>query len=111
MKLRHLYLLACIPGALWPLACLVRFIQAHGLSIAEFIAELHAGPAAHMFAADVLVSALVLVLFVRSEARHPGMARLRLSLLGLLLGVSLALPLFLYLRQSQLDARAQGAPA
>jgi hypothetical protein len=103
VKLRHFYLLACAIGALWPLCHLAQFILVHGLDMPEFIAELRSTPVGSLFGADVLVSALILVVFVRTEGRRLGLTRSRLPLLGLLVGVSLALPWFLYLRQRHLD--------
>jgi hypothetical protein len=105
MKLRHFYLLASTLGALWPLFHLVQFVREHSMNATEFFAEMHASPAADLFVADVLVSALVLVVFVRTETRRLGLPRGRLALLGLVLGVSLALPWFLYLRQRHLDGQ------
>jgi hypothetical protein len=104
MRLRHFYLLAGAFGALWPLFHLMRFFRAHGVNPAEFIAGLHTTPVTELFVADVLASALILVVFVRAESRRLGLPYGRLALVGLLVGVSLAMPWFLYLRQRHLDA-------
>ena len=59
------------------------------------------------FGLDVLVSALVLFVFVAAEGRRLAMTLLWLPIVAtLLVGVSLGLPLFLYLRQRRLDAHA-----
>ena len=53
---------------------------------------------------DVLVSAIVLISFVQTEGKRLGMRLLWLPTVAVfLVGVSLGLPLFLYLRQIQLD--------
>lgn len=109
IKLRHFYLLAGAVGALWPLQQLALFIRHSGPDVQAFIAGLHTTPVTGLFVADVLVSALILVVFVRAESRRLGLAHGRVALLGLLLGVSLALPWFLYLRQRHLDAQGETA--
>jgi hypothetical protein len=66
--------------------------------------DLFANRISAFFAFDVIVSAIVLLLFIQSEGRRLQMRLLWLPMLGtLFVGVSLGLPLFLYLRQSKLD--------
>jgi Terpene cyclase DEP1 len=56
---------------------------------------------------DVIVSAFVLLSFIQNEGKRLGMRLLWLPTLGtLLVGVSFGLPLFLYLREPQLDKAA-----
>ena len=55
---------------------------------------------------DVLISSVVLVGFIRTEGRRLEVRRLWLPILGLLtVGVSCALPLFLYLRENALEGK------
>jgi hypothetical protein len=57
---------------------------------------------------DVIVSSLVLWLFVFSEGRRRGMRNLWLYVAcNLAVGVSLALPLFLFFRERQLNAEGR----
>jgi hypothetical protein len=57
------------------------------------------------FGLDVIVSAIVLFVFVFAEGRRDRVPHLWLPIIAtLLVGVSLGLPLFLYLRPRQLDA-------
>jgi hypothetical protein len=52
----------------------------------------------------VIISSIVLVIFMRIESRRLGMTRRWVPIAGLLLvGVSLALPLFLYLCETHLE--------
>lgn len=54
---------------------------------------------------DVIVSASVLILFVFAEGRRLGMQKLWVPVIGtLLVGVSLGLPLFLYMRHPYIQA-------
>ena len=56
---------------------------------------------------DVIVSAIVLISFIQTEGNRLKMRLLWLPTVAVLLvGVSLGLPLFLYLRQIELDRLA-----
>jgi hypothetical protein len=105
MKLRHLYLVFCLLGLLLPYSQFVPWIiDHHALNMPLFIRDLFANRISAFFALDVIVSAIVLLLFIQSEGRRFQMRLLWLPMLGtLFVGVSLGLPLFLYLRQSKLD--------
>lgn len=108
MKLRHLYLAFCLIGLLLPYSQFIPWImEHHALNMPLFIRDLFANRISAFFALDVIVSAVVLISFVQSEGRRLGMRALWLPTLAVLLvGVSLGLPLFLYLRQLQLDRAA-----
>jgi Protein of unknown function DUF2834 len=105
MKLRYLYLVFCLLGLLLPYSQFMPWIMEHrGLNMPLFIRDLFANRISAFFAFDVIVSAIVLILFIQSEGRRLGIRRLWLPTLAVfLVGVSLGLPLFLYLRQLQLD--------
>jgi hypothetical protein len=104
MRLRHLYLVLCVVGAVLPYSQLIPWIATHGLDFPLFFQELLSTGISGFFAWDVIVSAVVLVAFVLSEGRRLELSHLWLPILAtLLVGVSLGLPLFLYLRQRKLD--------
>jgi hypothetical protein len=105
MRLRHLYLAFCLIGLVLPYSQLVPWIiEHHALNMPLFIRDLFANRISAFFALDVIVAAIVLILFIQVEGRRLGMRLLWLPTLAVLLvGVSLGLPLFLYLRQLQLD--------
>lgn len=81
-----------------------------------FLHDLHAEHVSEFFAVDVMASAVVVLGFLFSERRRLGSSR-RIPVIGpMLLGVSVALPLLLYLReeppkQAACDGRAPQAPA
>ena len=108
MKLRHLYLLFAVVGLVLPYSQLIPWIvEHHALNMPLFIRDLFANRISAFFALDVIVSAIVLILFIQIEGRRLGMSLLWLPLVAVLLvGGSLGLPLFLYLRQLQLDRTA-----
>jgi hypothetical protein len=59
---------------------------------------------AHFLALDVIVSAVVMQRFIRAESSRLRIAHVWLAIPAtLLVGVSLGLPLFLYLRELQLE--------
>jgi hypothetical protein len=105
MKLRYLYLIFCLLGLLLPYSQFVPWIIEHqGLNMPLFIRDLFANRISAFFAVDIIVSAIVLISFVRIEGTRLGIRLLWLPILAtFFVGVSLGLPLFLYLRQRQLD--------
>jgi Terpene cyclase DEP1 len=108
MKLRHFYLLLALVGLILPYSQLVPWIiEHHALNMPLFIRDLFANRISAFFAMDVIVSAVVLISFIQVEGKRLRMRLLWLPILAVfLVGVSLGLPLFLYLRQLQLDRTA-----
>ena len=105
MKLRYLYLVFALVGLVLPYSQFVPWIaEHHGVNMPIFLHELFANRISAFFAMDVVVSAIVLISFIQTEGRRLGMRLLWLPTVSVLVvGVSLGLPLFLYLRQIQLD--------
>ena len=104
MKLKHLYLLLCVLGAVVPYLQLGPWVAAHGLDLRLMLEELFATRIGAFFGLDVVVSALVLAVFTLVERRRQGLRLWWLPLLAaLLVGVSLGLPLLLYLREGALE--------
>jgi hypothetical protein len=105
MRLRHVYLALCFLGLILPYWKLVPWIIDHGLNLTLLCHELFATRIGAFFGLDVVVSAIVLFVFIATEGGRLAMPLLWLPIIAtLLVGVSLGLPLFLYLRQRQLDA-------
>ncbi|HZN99071.1 MAG TPA: DUF2834 domain-containing protein [Gemmatimonadales bacterium] len=100
MKPKHIYLGLCVAGSILPLAAFLPFLHAHGLDMRQFFVQLFGTPVSSFFGWDVIVSSLVLWTFVLLEGRRLGMARLWAPIAAnLVVGVSLGLPLFLYMRE------------
>lgn len=100
MKPKSVYLGLCFVGLALPYWQFVPWVSVHGLNLALFVRELFANRISAFFGMDVLVSAVVLIVFMRVENRRRTIRMRWLPIAGLLLvGVSLALPLFLYLRE------------
>jgi hypothetical protein len=100
MKPKYMYLGLCVAGSILPWAAFVPFLRAHGFDIREFFDQRFGTSVSSFFGWDVIVSSLVLWTFVLLEGRRLGMARLWAPIAAnLVVGVSLGLPLFLYMRE------------
>lgn len=104
MRLRHAYLALCVLGFLLPYSQFLPWLLANGLNPSLFLEDLFANRIGGFFGLDVLVSAVVLCVLALTEGRRLGMRGLWLPIAATFaVGVSLGLPLFLYLRQIHLD--------
>ncbi len=104
MSPRPAYLLLCLVGTLVPGSQLVPWLLANGLDLPLFFGELFANRIAGFFGLDVFVSTAVLWAFVVLEGRRLGVPHLWAPIAAsLTVGVSLGLPLFLYLRQPRVE--------
>ena len=100
MNPKTIYLLLCFLGIALPYWEFAPWVAEHGLNLRLFFENLFANRVSAFFGADVLVSALVLVRFIRLERSRMDLRWWWLPIVALLtVGVSLALPLFLYLRE------------
>lgn len=69
-----------------------------------FVHELFVNRISAFFGMDVLVSAAVLIVFMRVEGARLSIPRRWIPVLAMLLvGVSLGLPLFLYMREVKME--------
>lgn len=108
MRLKHLYLFLFVVGTLLPLSQFVPWFLENGLNARLFFEELFSTEIGSFFGMDVIVSAAVLLIFVFVETGRLEMQRAWSVVSGVVLatflaGVSSGFPLFLYLRQRQLD--------
>jgi hypothetical protein len=104
MKLKTIYLLLCGLGIILPYWQFIPWVTANGLHIPLLVRELVANRISAFFGIDVLVSSLVLLVFMRAEGTRLGIRRRWLPVLALItVGVSFALPLFLYMREIRLE--------
>ena len=100
------YLIAAILGAVLPLSQFIPFLTTHGLDLGLFFTYLFSNGVSGFFGMDVIVSSVVLWVFVFAEGRRLGMRRLWIYVIcNLIVGVSLALPLFLLFRERALDSQ------
>lgn len=100
--MRFVYLLLCIAGTALPLGQFVPWLSAHGLNVPLLLQQATSSNIAAFAWADVLVSGLATTTFICVEGRRQGMPHLWLPLSSIVIGPSLALPFFLYLRERRL---------
>jgi hypothetical protein len=106
MKLKHLYLGLCVLGVVLPYRYMIPFSIEHGFDMLLLFQQpfQHSGSA--FFAMDLLVSAVVFLVFVVAEGRRLDIRPIWLPIAATFtVGVSLGFPLFLYLRERRLDSR------
>lgn len=107
MKPKDLYLALCIAGTVLPYIWFIPFLREHGLNSQRFWQQLFSTPVSGFFGMDVLVSSVVLWVLVLVEGRRAGVRQLWAPIAAnLAVGVSLGLPLFLYLRERRLESPA-----
>lgn len=100
MIAKTVYLVLAVVGTAVPVSQLIPFLRDHGLDLQLLVAQLFASPISSFFGLDVIVTTVVLWVFVAFEGRRAGVRHQWAPIAAsLLVGVSLALPLFLYLRE------------
>jgi lysylphosphatidylglycerol synthetase-like protein (DUF2156 family) len=110
-EMKWLFLCGAIIGTVLPLSFLARFLAANGADPSAFAIQLIQSDIALLFAMDVVVSALILWLFIFVEGRKQRMKHLWIyAVCTLLVGVSLALPLFLLFRERKLSIAREHHP-
>jgi hypothetical protein len=101
---KNIYLLLCFLGAAIPYSQFIPWIMENGLHLDLLVRQLFANRISALFGLDVLVSSAVLLMFMRIEGRQLRVRFRWLPIAGLCaVGVRLALPLFLYLRERALE--------
>jgi len=92
--MKILYLTLAIVGAVVPYMFFFGFIASEGLNLAGFVSALFANGPAGGFTADLLISSVVfwIFMFSRPDGPHPWL----FIALNLTIGLSCALPAYLY---------------
>ncbi|MFY9610019.1 MAG: DUF2834 domain-containing protein [Blastocatellia bacterium] len=102
--MKRLYALLCVLGLVLPYYFFIPFLLSNGLDIPLVISLLFGNQISAFFAADVFVSSVVLWVFIYHENRNRRIRQWWLCIVAnLAVGVSLALPLFLWLRQTEIE--------
>ena len=99
MTLRTLYAILAAVGAIASLVCFVPWTLENGLDLRLMLRLLTANSITIFFAVDVVLAALVVIVFAGRSGRR-GLRLWWLPVLGTIaLGVSFGLPLLLFLRE------------
>ncbi|WP_294213295.1 DUF2834 domain-containing protein [uncultured Chryseobacterium sp.] len=103
--MKYVYLLLLVLGTVLPLSQFFPFVTRYGLNVNLFFSQLFANRISSFFAMDVLVSAVVIIIFTTYESKRLNIKNTWICYAGLLIaGVSCALPLFLYMREKRISA-------
>jgi hypothetical protein len=103
--MKKLYLLLAVVGFVLPYYFFVSFLIANGLDLQLLLEQLFANDISSFFAVDLIISAIVFWVFLYRESRRYQMSNWWVYVVATLtVGPSFAWPLFLYFRQSRLEA-------
>jgi len=101
---RNTYLFLAVIGLIVPYYFLISFLATHGLDGRLFLKQLFGTPISTFFAVDLLLSCVVFAIYSGREANRYAMKHAWLCMVALCtVGLSCALPLFLYLREPYLS--------
>ena len=101
---KNIYFILALLGLLVPYYFLFRFLNTNGLNISLLVKQLFANDISTFFAVDLVISIIVFWIYMIAEANKLQMKNWWLYILAsLLVGLSFALPLFLYLREHKLE--------
>ncbi|MFV3407952.1 DUF2834 domain-containing protein [Bdellovibrio bacteriovorus] len=104
-----IYILLSIAGLVLPLTQFVPWLSEHGLNVPLLLQQATSHHISAFAWADVLVSGIAVAVLIVVEGRKIVMPRLWLPLVCLAVGPSLALPLFLLLRERHLSTSGKNA--
>ena len=103
---KNVYLFLAIIGLIVPYYFLISFFATYGLNGRLFLEQLFSTPISAFFAVDLLLSCVVFARYLGQETKRYSIKYSWLCLVALCtVGLSCALPLFLYLREPYLNER------
>lgn len=98
--MKKLYLVLAVLGAVIPYAFFIQYFASEGFGLAGFVAALFVNPPAAGFTVDLVIASLVFWMFMAQKRRRDkGPAPAPFIALNLLIGLSCALPAYLYARE------------
>jgi hypothetical protein len=98
--MKKIYLTSAIIGAVVPYYFFYQYIQDQGLNIYSFITALFVNGAASGFTADLLLSSFVFWVYMFQQSKKENApAPLLFIILNLTIGLSCALPAYLYAKE------------
>ena len=107
MSLSKIYLLLAILGGVVPYIFFLQFFTTSGFDLNAFIGGLFANGAAAGFSADLIISSMAFWLAAwELNRRDNGPSPWPFIALTLVIGLSFALPLYLFLRHFQREQKA-----
>lgn len=102
MKTKHIYLVLALLGLALPYAQFIPWVLDNGLNISLLLEQLFANRISAFFGWDVIVGAVVVIVFAVMDGRKNNVRFWWLAIIGTLsVGVSFGLPLYLFLREER----------
>lgn len=100
--MKRLYVVAFIIGTVFPYYFFIQFLMVHGLNVKKIVDLLFVNNISTFFAVDFFISCFVFIVFMFNESKRLRIGREKwLCLISLFtVGLSLALPLFLFIREN-----------
>ena len=103
---RQIYFVLAVAGLVIPYYFLISFLMSHGLDARLFVKQLIGTPISIFFAVDLILSCIVFAIYSGREASRYSIKYAWICMVALFtVGLSCALPLFLYLREPYLSER------
>jgi Terpene cyclase DEP1 len=103
---KQLYLGLAVIGLIIPYYFLISFLMTYGFDARLFLRQIFGTPISTFFAVDLLLSCGVFMIYSGREASRCSMKHTWITALALFtVGLSCALPLFLYLRELALSEK------
>jgi hypothetical protein len=100
---KNIYLSVALIGLFVPYYFLFQFLRANGFDIPLLIEQLFANQISTFFAVDLIISIVIFWMYMIPEANQLQMKNSWLYILAsLTVGLSFALPLFLYFREKKI---------
>lgn len=105
MSRKRIYLILAVIGFITPYYFFISFLLAQGFDARLFLRQLFGTPVSTFFAVDLILSAYAFIVFMGREGSRLSMKHQSLYLFALLtVGLSFALPLFLFMREGKMES-------
>ncbi|MCF6439493.1 DUF2834 domain-containing protein [Pseudoalteromonas luteoviolacea] len=102
--MKYIYGLLCALGVIVPFSAFAPWLFLYGLDLIKLYEQISADPLASFAWLDVIVSAIVLIIFIFHEGKKLGVRHLWLPIVStMMVGVSFGLPLFLLMRELHVE--------
>jgi zinc transporter ZupT len=103
-----LYLILGLIGTVFPYYFFIQFLRDNGLDLGLLMELLFTNTISAFFAVDFIISCVVFLVFMFNESRKYNIKEKWICLLSLFtVGLSLALPLFLFFRHSYINSKVK----
>jgi len=103
MTRKYVYLALFVIGTIVPYLSFVPWLLDHGFDISRMVEELFVNRISAFFGLDVIITTVVFWVFITWEGKRAGVPLWAPIVASVSVGVSSALPLFLFLREGRIQ--------